>query len=274
MKLLRIAILTVLLPGCLAAAAQLAAPDDPSQAPAVPAAPDSVAAPIVQPRHNTPSESFRNERNAIRRGNAEFADSNYYRALEYYQEALRENASSLAARYNYATTLLHLSSEDSRGTQNDPRVKAAQIYQELIPDARRFRPEIAEKALYNLGNMSYNDANYGQAIACYERSLMLNPDNAECRYNLRMAQLQQENQQNNQNNQNQQEQEQQQQEQQQQQQEQQQQEQQQQEQQQQQMTQSAQQILQSMQNKENETRRRVNEVEAEPGRRRQPDKPW
>lgn len=253
----------------------LSAPDDPAQAPqpVAPTTPDTVT-----PKHNTPHDSFRAERNAIRHGNAQFNDSNYHKALEYYDAALRENAGSLAARYNYATTLLHLSSEDNRGTESDPRRKAAEMYQSLIQDARTLRPDIAEKAFYNLGNISYNDQDYGSAIAFYERSLVINPDNYDCRYNLRLAQLKQQQQQQNQDNQDQDENQDQDQQQQQQQQEQQQsqdnQEQNQDQQQQQQpMTQSAQQILQSMQNKENETRRRMQEIPAE-GRRQQSDKPW
>lgn len=274
MTLLRSFILTAAVAAATGMSAQgLSAPDDPSQAPdaaALQTAPDSVSVPEIAPKHNTPSESYRAERIAIRQGNSEFNDSNYHRALEYYRTALMENSGSLAARYNYANTLLHLASDDNRGTQNDPRVAAAEILGSILPDALKYRRDIAAKALYNLGNMSYNDQNFGQAIQLYEQSLILEPENYDARYNLRLAQLRQQNQDQNQDQNQQQEQ---QQEQQQQEQQEQQEQQQEQQQQQQPMTQSAQQILQSMQNKENQTRRRVQE-EPQPGRRAQPEKPW
>ncbi len=276
MKTIRILALFIAASALAAGAQGLNAPDDPAAMPAAPtAAPaDSSAtpAPEVQPEHNTPDRSYRAERNSIRYGNREFADSNYHRALEQYEKALQVNGASIVARYNKAVTLLKLASADNAGTANDPRAQAQVLFSNLLEDARRYNPEVAHKAYYNLGNMSYNDQNYGQAIELYKSSLRIDPDDYDCRYNLRLAQLRQEQQQQDQQDQNQ---DQGQDEQQQQQQQQQEQEQQQQEQQQQQpqpMTQSAQQILQSMQNKENETRQNVREVEAPS--RRQPEKPW
>lgn len=258
---------------CPTATAQsLAAPDDPTQAPAVAATPaDSTAAPsapTVQPQHNNPAESFRNERRFIHEGNGYFNDSNYYRALEYYNKALEVNSASIAGRYNKAMAMLRLANTDDAA---DQRPQAAQILQNLIPDAKQYAPELACRAYYNLGNMAYNDQNYGGAIAMYESTLRLDPDQPDARYNLRLAQLQQQNQDQNQD----QDQEQEQEEQQQQQEQQQQEQQQEQQQQPQPMSQSAQQILQSMQNQENATRRRVQEDEEQSqSGRRQPDKPW
>ena len=239
-------------------AQSLTAPDDPAAAPAVAVA-DSTTAPAVEPLHNTPTDSYRDERNFIRHGNTMANDSNWHRALEYYQKALHVNAGSIVGRYNRAVALQHLASSD-----NNLRQQAMQQLAELLPDARKHNPAVARDAFYNLGNMAYNDRDYSGAIANYEASLRIDPDNYNARYNLRLAQLQQQNQDQNQDQQEQQ---------------QQQQPQQQQQQQQQQpqpdMTQSAQQILQSMQNKENQTRQRVQEEEeqAQPSRR-QPRKPW
>ncbi len=266
MKALLTTIIATALGACMSLSAQgLSAPDDPAQIPDAPTATaDSTATAGPAPLHNTPAESYRAERNYVRQGNYQFADSNWHRALECYDKALLVNAGSLAARYNKAATLLRLATADNAGTQADPRAAAGAILTELIPEARRYRPEIAQMALYNLGNMSYNDGNYDQAIAMYERALMLNPDDIDARYNLRLAQLKRDQ---NQDQQDQQDQD-----------EEQQQEQQQQQQQQQPepqpMTQPSQQILQSMQNKENQTRQRVNENEEEPAQRRQPEKPW
>ena len=226
--------------------------------------------------YNTPSKSYKAERNAIRKGNKLFEGEKYHEALEAYDHALEVNGGSIRGRYNKAVALMQLQSDDNKGTANDPRAQAAQIFENLIADAKLYDTEIAEKALYNLGNMAFNDEKYDQSIELYKAALRITPDNLATRQNLRLAQLKKQEQENQDQNQDQkqQQQEQQQQQQQEQQQEQQQQQQEQQEQQQQQpMTQSAQQILQSMQNKENQTRKKVKEQEPQAGRP-QSDKPW
>lgn len=220
--------------------------------------------------------SVKAERNYIKEGNKSYRDSNYHAALESYEKALTANPASLRAQYNKAAALTHLFSEDNRGTENDPRVVAAELFANVARLAANDTDEsvLAEKAFYNLGNMAFNDEKYDESINFYKRSLLIRPDNLEARQNLRLAQLKKQEQEQNQDDKNQDKQDQEQQQQEQQQQNQDQQEQQQQ--QQQQMTGSAQQILQSMQNKENATRRKVQEKEdQQPAQGRpQTDKPW
>lgn len=267
---------TIFLGASLSASAQnLAMPDADAAADAMPdtaaVAPQQSAR---QSEYNTPSQSYKAERNAIRSGNALFNDKKYHEALEMYDKALDVNSGSIRGRYNKAVALLQLQSDDNKGTQNDPRMQAAALFEGLVADAKNYDRKIAEKALYNLGNIAFNDENYDQSIEMYKSALRLQPDNLATRENLRLAQLKKQEQENQEQQQNQQDQQQQQQEQQQQQDQQQQQEQQQEQQQQQQpMTQSAQQILQSMQNKENQTRKKVKEQEPPAGRPRT-DKPW
>lgn len=217
-------------------------------------------------------KSTKAERNLIVEGNKAFADSNFIAAFDFYEKALTANPLSDAATYNKAVTLTYLVSEDNKNTPNDPRVKAAELFETLTRTATD--KTIAEKSFYNLGNMAFRDGDYGKAIENYKGALRINPDNKKTRQNLRIAQLQQK--QNQDQNQDQDKQDEQQQQQQQQQQEQQQQEQQQQQQQQQQqpeMTQNAEQILQSVQNKENQTRKKANEQQVNGGRKTT-DKPW
>lgn len=216
------------------------------------------------------AKSVKAERNLIKEGNEAFADSNYVEAFALYEQALAENPSSTAALYNKAVTLTYMATEDNKGTANDPRVKAAEIFESIS----RTSPDdnLAEKSYYNLGNMAFRDGDYAQAIEQYKGALRKNPDNLKTRQNLRIAQLQQQEQEQNQDQN--QEQNQDQQQEQQQQQQQQEQEQDQQEQQQQPMTQNAEQILQSVQNKENSTRKKVQEQEAKAGGRSTTDKPW
>ena len=250
----------ILLCGCITANAQgLSMPDENIPAP-VDATPEEPAqTQEKESRYNTPSQSYKDERNAIRCGNRLFENEKYHEALEAYEKALEVNKGSIRGRYNKAVTLLQLQSDDNKGTQNDPRVLAGQLFEEIIADAREYDPEIAEKTFYNLGNMAFNDEQYDRSIAMYKNSLRINPDNLATRENLRLAQLKKQEQEQQEQNQDEQQQEQEQQE--------------QQQQQQQPMTQSAQQILQSMQNKENQTRKKVKEQEPQAGRR-QSDRPW
>ena len=205
------------------------------------------------------------ERNTIRQGNEYFEKGNYAKALEAYETALRLNTTSQVATYNKALALLNMASEDTKGSENDPRMQAMQLFEQVGAACAKTDSPLAEKAFYNLGNMAYNDEDYAKSIERYKQALRLNPGNNLTRQNLRLAQLkQQQQQQDKEKDKDKQEQEQ----------EQQNQEQQQQEQQQQQqpMTQSAEQILQAMQNKENATRRKQKEP-AQPGLRTT-DKPW
>lgn len=255
--------------------AQLAMPDaalqEPASADSIPALQAEEA---VQSRYYTPSKSYKTERNSIRRGNKFFKEDKFYEALEAYDDALKENGSSIRGRYNKAVTLLQLQNEDNKGTSADPRVQAAGIFNELLSDAKQFDKDIAELSYYNLGNMAFNDAQYDQSIECYKSALRINPDNMEARENLRLAQLKKQEQEQGKDNQDQQEEEQKQEEQQQQQQQQNQEGQQPQQQEQKPMTNSAQQILQTMQNKENATRKKVQAKEEPATGRPQPEKPW
>lgn len=244
--------------------------------------PDETSAPQAEAMevislHNTPSDSYKDERNLIRKGNKLFEEGNFHQALEAYGKALEVNKGSIAGRYNKARALLELQSDDNKGTANDPRAQAVEIFNNLIEDARNYDRVVQEKIYYNLGNLAFNDEQYDQSIELYKNALRIDPYNQQTRENLRLAQLkkqEQENQDQNQDqDQDQQDQQQQQNQQDQQDQQQDQQDQQQQQEQPQPMTQSAQQILQTMQNKENATRKKVQEKE-QPAGRPQTDKPW
>ena len=200
-------------------------------------------------------------RNTIREGNEYYDKGNFAKALESYEVALQLDPSSQIATYNKALALLNMAGEDTKGSENDPRQQAAQLLEQVGNACMASDSTLAEKAFYNLGNMAYNDQDYGKSIERYKQALRINPDNNRTRQNLRLAQLKKQEQDQNKDKDKQDQQQQQQQEQ-----------QQQQQQQQQPMTQNAEQILQAMQNKENATRRKQKEP-AQPGRRTT-DKPW
>lgn len=216
--------------------------------------------------------STKTVRNLVVEGNKLYSQENFHAALEKYEQALAMDPSYQYALYNKAVALVQLASDDNKGTSNDPRKAASEIFKSIAD--LKTNPELAYKSFYNLGNMAYNDEKYGDAVNMYKRSLMIEPDNRPCRQNLLMAMKKQEEQEQNKDQQEQnKDQDKKDQEQQQQPQTQEQQQDQQQQEQQQQMTQNAEQLLQAMQNKENATRRKVNREPQQPGRRTT-DKPW
>lgn len=197
--------------------------------------------------------STKAERNFVHQGNVFFNDSNYHEAIRCYESALALNPNSPYALYNKAVALVQLATDDNKGTENDPRRVAAEIFTGIAKN--KDYPALAASSAYNLGNMAFNDGKYSQAVEFYKESLRIRPDSRACRQNLLLALQKEEEQQNQQQDQQNQQQDQQQQKDQQQQQQQQQQEQQAQPEQ---MSQNAEQILQSVQNRENATRRRNN----------------
>ncbi|MDE6301314.1 MAG: tetratricopeptide repeat protein [Muribaculaceae bacterium] len=216
--------------------------------------------------------STKTERNLVVEGNKLYAEEKYHEALECYEKALAVNPSYQYALYNKALALTQLASDDNKGTQNDPRVAARKIFEDIAN--LKSNNTLAAKSYYNLGNMAFNDDELDRAISMYKGSLRIENENKECRQNLLLALKKKEEQDQNQDKQDQQDQQDKNDEQQQDQQNQQDQQQEQQQQpQQQQMTQSAEQLLQAMQNKENATRRKAQQQE-QPAGRRTTDKPW
>ncbi|MDE6611645.1 MAG: tetratricopeptide repeat protein, partial [Muribaculaceae bacterium] len=190
---------TILLCGSLTVGAQgLSMPDADPQPREVSQSPTEEQAqpPVAEAKYNTPSQSYKDERNAIRSGNSLFNSDKYHEALQAYEKALQVNSGSIRARYNKAVTLLQLQSDDNKGTANDPRMLAGQLLESLIDDARSYDPEIAEKSYYNLGNMAFNDQQYDRSIELYKSALRINPDNLATRENLRLAQLKKQEQEN------------------------------------------------------------------------------
>ena len=135
------------------------------------------------------------ERNTIRQGNEYFEKGNYAKALEAYETALRLNTTSQVATYNKALALLNMASEDTKGSENDPRMQAMQLFEQVGAACAKTDSPLAEKAFYNLGNMAYNDEDYAKSIERYKQALRLNPGNNLTRQNLRLAQLKQQQQQ-------------------------------------------------------------------------------
>ena len=207
-------------------------------------------------------ESTKRERNLIKDGNKEFADSDFVHAMQLYGEALAAAPGSEIALFNSPTALAAFAASQPDQTRRDSLMTLAMKQYE-----NRYEfgssPILKEMAAYNMGNISFAKTDYKASIDYYKKALRINPANKMTRDNLLVALLKQQNQDDNQD---------QQQNQQQQQEQQQDQQQQQQQQQQQEVSANAEQILQTMQNRENQTREDANKQPVNAPR--STDKPW
>ncbi len=138
--------------------------------------------------------STRRERNHIREGNGLYKQKRYAEAEVAYRKAVEENPMSEAALYNLALSLIRQAGGTAADAENKPMQEAQSILNSLAEAAQR--ADIAENAMYNLGNMAFNQEQYDQAIARYKGALRRNPDNDKTRENLRLAQLKLQQQQN------------------------------------------------------------------------------
>ena len=159
--------------------------------------------------HSTdePAQSTKAERNFIVEGNEQYAGGNYTEAEAAYRKALTANPNSAMAQFNLASALLRQDTkmgknapapaspspeqgEDSQQEQMSKQLQdAVEILKNLAENSTD--PQIVSVAAYDLGNISYRQQDYGQAIESYKESLRKNPKFNDARYNLRMAQLKQ-----------------------------------------------------------------------------------
>lgn len=137
-----------------------------------------------------------------RSGNFELADSNYIAAL-------KENKRSVVASYNNGVNALRMLEALVQATpegQEPDSVAASAMLQKASEGFQSASAPKVEKgnvssfAFYNLGNISFNQEDYGSAIEMYKEALRLNPSDDNARRNLRIAQLQKKNNDQNQNN--------------------------------------------------------------------------
>ena len=162
---------------------------------------------------NKPAESTKAERNFIVEGNEQYAQGNYTEAEAAYRKALTENPNSAMAQFNLASALLRqdpkmgknapapVQPQQTDTTQQEQMSEqlqhAVEILKSLVESSNE--PAVVSVAAYDLGNISYKQQDYGQAIECYKEALRKNPKYDDARYNLRMAQLKQKDKNKNQN---------------------------------------------------------------------------
>ncbi|MBO5044519.1 MAG: tetratricopeptide repeat protein [Alistipes sp.] len=152
------------------------------------------------------------ERGLVRKGNRLFAKERYEHSSNAYREALQHDSTSFEARYDLANALIRMAMADTTAYAN-PEGSAAKMSsgnlqqaEALLQAAAADSLQTAEnraEAYYNLGNAQFVQQKLQDALQSYRRSLVLNPDDMEAKYNYALTKkLLEHNQQNDQNQQN------------------------------------------------------------------------
>ena len=112
------------------------------------------------------------ERREVRRGNRLYNRGDYTTSVERYARALLYDPGSFEAAYNLGNALYKSEWFD----------KAEEMMTRAAADSLRTDADRAE-AFYNLGNAQFQQQKYKEALESYRRSLLLNPDDMEAKYN-------------------------------------------------------------------------------------------
>lgn len=136
-------------------------------------------------------KSNRKERLAIQQGNELYLKGNYQKALESYKGALNANPGSPEAIFNIGLTQINLARNEKDTTKQKELMQAGATNFTTVAQMKGRALPLASRALYNLGNMEFDAQNYAGAIQYYKSSLRIDPEDNNCRRNLRIAQLKQ-----------------------------------------------------------------------------------
>lgn len=152
------------------------------------------------------------ERGLVRKGNRLFAKERYEHSSNAYREALQHDSTSFEARYDLANALIRMAMADTTAYANpegsEAKMSSGNLQQAeaLLQAAAADSLQTAEnraEAYYNLGNAQFVQQKLQDALQSYRRSLVLNPDDMEAKYNYALTKkLLEQNQQNDQNQQN------------------------------------------------------------------------
>lgn len=150
------------------------------------------------------AQSVREERRLITSGNKLYVERKFKDAAAKYQEALKVNGGSAVAKYNLGMAQIRqVTNPKDTAARNANLIQGGMKLLSEVASMAKEKPGLASKANYNLGNLEFNRENYGEAISYYKQALRIDPNDANARKNLRIAQLKQQNQDNQDQNQNQ-----------------------------------------------------------------------
>ena len=112
------------------------------------------------------------ERRDVRQGNQLYDRSDYLGAAERYTQALDKDPACYEALYNLGNAF-------SKAGMHE---KAERTITRAAADTLRTDADRAQ-AFYNLGNTQFQQKKYKEALESYRRSLLLDPDDMEAKYN-------------------------------------------------------------------------------------------
>lgn len=146
------------------------------------------------------------ERKLVRSGNEAFENKEYKKSLELYNEALEIVPDCYEATYNRANAYHHVMRENNGQDSTMSWETSNQHYEEMINNPKYNIDQRAE-SLRNIGESLMAQENYEAALNAFRESLLLNPNDAETKYNYVLSKRivdqkrnqQQQNQQQNQN---------------------------------------------------------------------------
>ncbi len=119
--------------------------------------------------------SGQEERKHIREGYKAYMDENYNEAEIMFRKAEEAGKDSYVARYNTSAALYQQQKLEESGE------RFAQLMGETSDPAEQ------AKLLHNMGNVMLEGQQYREAAEAYKRSLKLNPNDEDTRYNLAYA---------------------------------------------------------------------------------------
>ena len=117
------------------------------------------------------AESYRDQ---VAAGNSAFRTGNYSEALDYYHVAEAEIPESPELEYNIASTLHEQGAYEEAVDRFTKALNTTDILQEV-------------RAHYNLGSTHFRMEDYQKAIEHYQRTLEIDPDDMDAKYNLELA---------------------------------------------------------------------------------------
>jgi tetratricopeptide (TPR) repeat protein len=113
-------------------------------------------------------------RGKIREGNEHFKNERFEEALGKYQDALLDDQQNDQAKFNKGDALYKLQKYD----------EALQGFQQVIGSKDL---DISARAFYNIGNVQFQQNKLQECIDAYKKSLELNPNDVDAKYNLELA---------------------------------------------------------------------------------------
>lgn len=115
------------------------------------------------------------ERKLVRSGNSDYEDGNFSEAEVQYRKALDENPNYFNGKFNLGDAMY----------RQDNYEESGKLFNELTE--ANLTDEQKSGAFYNLGNTFLKANKFQESIEAYKKSLRLNPDDYDAKYNLEYA---------------------------------------------------------------------------------------